>query len=99
MPGAPIRRARKLLAAEELRRSLLAGLSPELVLGSLGPAHPDATWSLLLDATLTVLGVSRRLSRLGNELVGTCDACDLPGFTVGKVKAWCSQCGFEMDAR
>ena len=99
MPGMPIRRARKLLAAEELRRSLLAGLTPQHVLDTLGPAHPDATWSLLLDATLTVLGVSRRLQRLGGELVGTCDSCNLPGFTVGKVKAWCSQCGLEMDSR
>jgi hypothetical protein len=78
---------------------MLAGLDPVHVLESLAPAHKDATWTLLLDATLTLLGVTRRLERRGLELVGQCDACGLQGFTVGRIKAWCSECGLEMDSR
>jgi len=99
MVGMPQRRARRRTAAQDLRASLLAGLTPDHVLSSLTPAYKDATWTLLLDATLTVLGVSRRLQRRGLELVGTCDACGLSGLTVGQAKTRCSQCGLEMDSR
>ena len=98
MPGMPIRRARKLLAAQELHRSLAAGLDPKHVLDSLGPAHKDATWTLLLDATLTILGVSRHLQRRGNELVGRCDACGHEALSIGREKTKCSRCGLEMDS-
>ena len=90
-----LKRERNRLVRQAIEEAARLGVEPSTLLNPHDPAFHGDVWRLLLDA---MIRLRHGLVRRGSELVGDCEACGRPSFTVGKLRAWCADCGLDMDS-